>query len=126
MTTRFPKNWDYFGSLNNEIQLKFECVTILATLGSCCMGDQLHPSGRPETGVYELIGKVYSFVKEQEAWALHAKSVPYIALMADAQPNVYGTFPSSTDRSESQEPSSFYGVGLALLEGTRHFWHPSK
>ncbi|MFC3773675.1 hypothetical protein [Paenibacillus sp. GCM10012303] len=75
MTTRFPKNWGYFGSLNNPVQLKFECATIMATLGDCCVGDQLTPSGKPEEGVYELIGEAFRFVKEREAWTSGAKSV---------------------------------------------------
>ncbi|MDF2670365.1 MAG: hypothetical protein K0R67_2671 [Paenibacillus sp.] len=121
MTTRFPKNWGYFGSLNNELQLKFECSTILATLGSCCIGDQLHPSGKPEPGVYELIKTVYEFVMEREQWSLNAKSVPYMAIMADVQPNTSVARPKSDASEFYQGGAAFYGAGLILLEGNRHF-----
>ncbi|MGG1553988.1 hypothetical protein [Paenibacillus ferrarius] len=117
-TTRFPKNWGYFGSLNNEVQLKYECATILATLGAICIGDHLPASGKPEQAVYELIGTAYEFVKAREDWALDARSVTYIAILADNQQMVRG------DRSEDfghQSPESLYGAGLTLLEGNKHF-----
>ncbi|WP_167858981.1 alpha-amylase family protein [Paenibacillus cymbidii] len=120
MTTRFPKNWGYFGSLNNETQLKFECATILATLGACCVGDQLHPSGKPDEGVYELIGDAYAFVQEREAWALNAQSVPYLGILADDQRNCQ-IRSAPADYFAHQTPEALYGAGLALLEGNRHF-----
>lgn len=120
MTTRFPKNWGYFGSLNNETQLKFECATIMATLGSCCIGDQLHPSGKPDDGVYELIGEAYRFVEEREPWTLHAQSVPYIAIMADQQRNAQVSGEELADY-DHQSSVALYGSGLMMLEGNRHF-----
>lgn len=117
-TTRFPKNWGYFGSLNNEVQLTYECATILATLGSCCIGDHLPADGKPDQAVYDLIGKAYTFVKEREEWALDATSVPYLAILADRQRMVRG------DMAEffgHQKPEALYGAGLTLLEGNRHF-----
>lgn len=120
MTTRFPKNWGYFGSLNNENQLKFECATILATLGACCIGDQLHPSGKPDEGVYELIGEAYRFVEEREEWTLGAESVPYLAVLADDQRSTE-VRTSHEDYYDHQSASALYGAGLVLLEGNRHF-----
>jgi len=119
MTTRFPKNWGYFGSLNNPVQLKFECATIMATLGDCCVGDQLTPSGKPEEGVYELIGEAFRFVKEREAWTSGAKSVPYIALAADRQRKASSS--GNASNSGRQTRAALYGAGLALLEGSRHY-----
>jgi len=121
MTTRFPKNWGYFGSLNNATQLKFECAEIMATLGSCCIGDQLHPSGRPDAGVYDLIGEVYRYVKACEPWVLGAETVPYIGLLADRQRNLAAKDAAAGYYAPHQTPSSLYGAGLALLEGNRHF-----
>ncbi|MGG4036413.1 alpha-amylase family protein [Paenibacillus cisolokensis] len=117
-TTRFPKNWGYFGSLNNEVQLTYECAAILATLGSCCIGDHLPANGKPDQAVYDLIGKVYAFVKEREDWALDAVSVPYIAILADRQQMVRGAM---ADVFGHQKPEALYGAGLVLLEGNRHF-----
>lgn len=119
MTTRFPKNWGYFGSLNNAVQLKFECATILATLGDCCVGDQLTPSGKPEEGVYELIGEAFRFVREREAWTFDAKTVPYLAIAADRQRRAVTS--GSTGDTGRQSTAALYGAGLALLEGSRHF-----
>lgn len=117
-TTRFPKNWGYFGSLNNDIQLKYESASVLATLGANGIGDQLPADGIPEKGVYELIGSAFAFVKEREQWALYAKSVPYIAVLADDQHMVKGAM---ADFFGHQRPEALYGAGLTLLEGNRHF-----
>jgi hypothetical protein len=118
MTTRFPINWGYFGSLNNIIQLKYENAAILATLGANCIGDHLPASGKPEQGAYALIGEAFAFVEEREEWALDAKTVPYIAILADDQRVVRGRM---ADRFGHQTPEALYGAGLALLEGNRHF-----
>lgn len=118
LTTRFPKNWGYFGSLNNLEQLQFESAEALSTLGAVGVGDQLPADGVPEAGVYERIGEVFAFVKEREAWTVGAQSVPEIAILADDQHLVFG---GMADYFGHQSAAAFYGSGLALLEGNRQF-----
>jgi hypothetical protein len=121
MTTRFPFNWGFFGGLTSAVQMSFEAAEMMATLGACCVGDQLHPDGTAEPGVYELIGGVYRDVITKEPWTLHAKSVPYIGVLADPQRNSNGHTVNDSYYSPQQSPASFYGAGLTLLEGSMQF-----
>ncbi|MBD2864889.1 hypothetical protein [Paenibacillus oceani] len=101
------------------MQLKFECATIMATLGDCCVGDQLTPSGKPEEGVNELIGEAFRFVKERESWTSGAQSVPYIALAANRQRKASSS--GNASNAGRQTRAALYGAGLALLEGSRYY-----
>jgi hypothetical protein len=45
------------------------------------IGDQLHPAGRIDQDVYDLIGEVYAEVEEKEPWCEGAKAVTEIAVL---------------------------------------------
>ncbi|MHB8064653.1 MAG: alpha-L-fucosidase, partial [Ruminiclostridium sp.] len=46
MNGKFHKSWGDFGSLRNIAALEYECFRALANGAKCCIGDQLHPSGK--------------------------------------------------------------------------------
>lgn len=87
LTARFHGGWGDFGSLKSVAQLQYEAATILANGGLCSIGDQLHPNGRLDRTVYEVIGQTYRFVEEREAWCLPARSLAEVALLVDDQPS---------------------------------------
>ncbi len=47
----------------------------------CSIGDQLDPKGKLSEPVYDLIGSVYSQVKEKEPWCRGAKPVTEIGVL---------------------------------------------
>lgn len=72
MTGRFHLSWADFGGLKNAAALEYECFRQLALGAPCSIGDQLHPRGRLDPAVYELIGGVYRQVEACEPWCVDA------------------------------------------------------
>ncbi len=80
MTGKFHTAWGDFHSFKNKASLEFECFNMLALNAKCCIGDQLHPSGKICKATYDLIGSVYSSVEQKEPWCKNAKPVTEIGL----------------------------------------------
>ncbi len=72
MTGRFHLSWADFGGLKNPAALEYECFRQLALGGASSIGDQLHPRGRLDPAVYDLIGSVYRRVEACEPWCVDA------------------------------------------------------
>jgi len=87
MTARFHKSWADFGGVKTKAQLEYECATMLANGAKCSIGDQLHPRGRLDKAVYDLIGSVYKSVAEKEPWCEGAEPYVQVAvlLLEDAE-----------------------------------------
>ncbi|MGL5753552.1 MAG: beta-galactosidase trimerization domain-containing protein, partial [Paraclostridium sp.] len=81
MTGKFHTYWGDFHSLKNQAALEFECFNMLAQGTKCSIGDQLHPNGVLSKNTYDLIGKVYSSVKEKEEYLKNIKVVSEIGLL---------------------------------------------
>lgn len=75
MTGKFHTSWGDFHSFKNKEALEFECFRMLALNAKCSIGDQLHPSGKIDKYVYELIGSVYSEVENKEPWCVGARAI---------------------------------------------------
>ncbi len=80
MTARFHKSWADFGGLKPYAALEYEISQMIAHGARCSIGDQLHPRGRLDPVVYELIAKVYRRVESREPWLLNATPVSQIGL----------------------------------------------
>jgi hypothetical protein len=80
-TGKFHTSWGDFHSFKNKAALEFECFRMLALNCKCEIGDQLHPSGKIDKHVYELVGSVYSQVEKKEPWCRGAKAVSEIGLL---------------------------------------------
>lgn len=81
MTGRFHKSWADFGGFKNKPALEYECFTMLALGAKCSIGDQLHPRGKLDKTVYNLIGSVYKKVAEREEWCKNAKPLSDIGIL---------------------------------------------
>ena len=81
MTARFHKSWADFGGLKPHAALEYETRQMLAHGASCSIGDQLHPRGRLDAAVYDLIGKVYSDVESLEPWLVDAVPLVQIGVL---------------------------------------------
>lgn len=80
MTGKFHTWWGDFHSFKNKASLEYECFRMLALNARCCVGDQLHPSGRLCKTTYNLIGSVYAEIEKKEPWCRNAVPVTEIGL----------------------------------------------
>ena len=81
MTGRFHRSWADWGGLKHPAALRFECGGILATGGAVSIGDQLHPRGRLNGAVYDVIGEAFRDVEAAEPYCLGAVAAPQIGLL---------------------------------------------
>ena len=81
MTGRFHRTWADWGGLKHPDALKFECGGILATGGAVSIGDQLHPRGRLNRAVYDVIGEAFREVEAVEEYCFDAKPVVDTAIL---------------------------------------------
>ncbi len=82
-TGRFFKSWGDNASLKPEMALKYECCQILSQGMSGGIGDLLHPHGRPQKAVYDLIGRVYAHVEKCEPYVVGGEILSQIALIVN-------------------------------------------
>jgi hypothetical protein len=80
-TGKFHTSWGDFHSFKNLAALQYECFRMLAMGAKCMIGDQLHPAGRIDQDVYDLIGEVYAEVEKKEPWCEGARNVTEIAVL---------------------------------------------
>jgi hypothetical protein len=83
-TGRFFRSWGDNASLKPEAALRYECCQILSQGMTGGVGDLLHPSGKLQEPVYDLIGRVYSHIESCEALVEGAKLLSEIALLVNA------------------------------------------
>ena len=82
-TGRFFKSWGDNASLKPEMALKYECCQILSQGMTGGVGDLLHPGGRPQKAVYDLIGRVYAHIEKCEPHVAGGQLVSQVALVID-------------------------------------------
>ena len=104
MTGRFHKSWADFGGLRTPASLLYDCAQALAHGGGCSVGDQLHPSGVIDRGVYDVIGQVYRHVEKCEPWCRDVVATNEIAVLL------------STPASERHGDQCFDGITKALSQ----------
>lgn len=81
MTGRFHLGWADFGGLKTVDALLYECGGTLANGGGVSIGDQLHPDGRLDAAVYDVIGEAFADVRAKEPWVRGAKPLTEVALL---------------------------------------------
>lgn len=84
MTGRFHKSWGDFCGLRPEHSLLFDLYNSIANCGTCSVGDHMHPRGKLEKAVYDLIGRVYSKTKELDPFTEGAVSMTEMAVIEPA------------------------------------------
>ena len=81
MNGKFHNVWGDFGSLRNLEALEYECFRMIMNGSKICIGDQMHPRGALDRGVYERIGQVYAQIEEREPWCIGSKKQADIGIM---------------------------------------------
>lgn len=96
MTGKFHKVWADFGSYKNQVALEYESFLALAHGAKCSIGDQMYPDGTLQQATYELIGNVYSQVKQLEIYNEDSKAITEIAIL---HPGIVETCEEKVDLS---------------------------
>ncbi len=109
MTGKFHTSWGDFHSLKNLAALESECFTMLALNAKVSVGDQLHPDGRIDPYVYDLIGAVYRQVEAKEPWCRGARPLVDIGVL------------SPEEWTGERVPASAAGAVRILQEGGHQF-----
>lgn len=86
MTGRFHESWGDFGGIKPLASLEFDCFQAISNGAGCSIGDHMHPRGRLEDEVYDLIAKVYKSIEGLEPWTDKAKALCEIAIV---MPEIY-------------------------------------
>ncbi len=81
MTARFHKSWADFGGLKTKDQMDYECGLLLASGSVMNIGDQLHPRGRLDPAVYDVIGHAFAHVETREPWCRGAEPVAELGVV---------------------------------------------
>jgi len=120
-TARFHKSWGDFGGLKTEDQLEYEMGAILGAGAGMGIGDQLHPRGKLNKGVYEIVGATYKKLEEREPWCVGAKAIAEIAvLMLPDKPDASVEIGSPWEGMLFND--SRFGAG-AMLQELKHQWN---
>ena len=85
MTARFHKGWADFGGLKTAAQFEYEAGLLLASGSVMNVGDQLHPRGRLDKAVYQIIGDAFRHVEAREPWCRDAAPVAEVAVLLLAE-----------------------------------------
>jgi hypothetical protein len=83
-TGRFQKMWGDFGGIKPQPALEFECFRTQALGGGNSVGDQLHPRGTLDPGVYRLIGAVYAQCAAAQLFYADTGPVPQVGIFPAA------------------------------------------
>ena len=80
MTGRVHRSWGDVGGIRTEHSMLFDCYNAIANGGTCSIGDHMHPRGRLEPEVYELIQRVYNQIAKMDPWTEDATALAEIAV----------------------------------------------
>ncbi len=82
-SSRFNKAWGDFGGLKPEAAMRYECCLMMSQGIGLGMGDQLHPRGTLDKPVYDMLGRIYGYVKECEPWYRGGKLKSEVGVLID-------------------------------------------
>jgi len=99
---RFQNGWGDFGTVKSVSRLEREIGTVQACGGGCSLGDQILPSGRFQSGVYDKLEKHFSRMAALEPWLRDAASLSQVGILA-------------TPRQDEALPDGLCGMARALI-----------
>jgi len=112
MTGRFHLGWGDFGGLRTFHSLLYDCCYSISNGGTCSIGDHLHPRGRLEPAVYDLVSRVYRKVRELEPWTEKASALTEAAILHPGLEH----FPSPSAGFGPEELAAVKGATRMLRE----------
>lgn len=118
MTGRFQYGWGDFGGYKHPNGMRYEVSRFLAHGAGCSIGDQMHPYGKLESGLYRMIGSVYQEVEAKEPWCRDVKAVADVAILSTESA---GNYAIRGAKDSLVQGSSDIGAARMLAEGHHLF-----
>lgn len=116
MTGRFQYGWGDFGGYKHPNGMRYEVSRFLANGAGCSIGDQMHPYGKLDPGLYRMIGEVYQEVEAKQPWCTEVASVAEVGILSTESA---GNYAISGVNDSLIQGSSDIGAIRILSEG--HF-----
>lgn len=119
-TGKFHTSWGDLYSLKYQNAMEYECSQALSLNIKCLFGDHMPPSGRLDSEVYEMIGKVYSQVEAREPWCDGAEAVVDMAILSadgDAKRGISGLLVEAGHQFDVIDDSMDFGKYKLLVIG---------
>lgn len=82
MTGRFQYGWGDFGGYKHPNGMRYEISRFLANGAGCSIGDQMHPYGKLDPGLYRMIGEVYQEVEAKQPWCTNVTAVTEVGVLS--------------------------------------------
>jgi hypothetical protein len=89
MTGRFHFGWGDFGGYKHPTGIRYEIMRFIANGAGCSIGDQMHPYGKLDPALYQMIGEVYNEVEQKEPWCKNVESVAEIGILSSESAGMY-------------------------------------
>lgn len=102
------KAWGDFGNFKTLVQFQYEIAHVMSAGAVCQVVHQPDVDCNFSSDIIDLLGNAYGFAREREEWCIGAKSVPYVAVLAD---------PDIGEFDDERHAGSLRGAVKALLEG---------
>lgn len=114
MTGRFQYGWGDFGGYKHPNGLRYEVSRFLAQGAGCSIGDQMHPFGKLDPGLYRMIGQVYEEVELKQPWCTEVSSLSEIGVLSTEAAGDYAILGAGDSLKQG---SSDIGAVRILQEG---------
>lgn len=114
MTGRFQFGWGDFGGYKHPNGMRYEVSRFLAHGAGCSIGDQMHPYGKLDPGLYRMIGEVYGEVEKKQPWCTQVQAIADIAILSIESA---GNYAISGVNDSLMQGSPDIGAARILTEG---------
>ena len=83
MTGRFRNTWGDFGGYRNRESIENDIYDALLYGTQVSVGDHLHPRGKLDDELYDMIGDIYNKVEKYEKWTDDAKYIKEVGIVTN-------------------------------------------
>lgn len=81
MSGRFRDTWGDFGGIREISGLEYDMYLGLLNCAEVSIGDHLHPRGRMEKPLVDMVKKIYTDIEKTEKWTHKAKYISEIGIL---------------------------------------------
>ncbi|MBN2300924.1 MAG: beta-galactosidase trimerization domain-containing protein [Lentisphaerae bacterium] len=112
MTGRFHSDWCDIGGLRTEHSLLFDCCNAIANGAGYSVGDYMHPRGKLQSAVYDVISQVNCRLQKLDEWTCNVRSRADIAVVFPS----FKWMPGEPENALPEEWHALQGATRMLIE----------